>query len=526
MKTLTHLLLAGLLGIALTGRGADKVLHFGNGAEPEDLDPHIVTGVVEHNIIVALTEGLVSEDPKTLDPVPGVAERWDISEDGRVYTFHFRETARWSNGDPVRPADFIYSARRILNPMLAAEYAYMLHVVKNAKAYNAGDIKDFAEVGFSVPDERTLRIELEAPTPYFLSLLNHFSWFPVHPPTVEKFDGFARRGTAWTRPGNHVGNGPFVLAEWSPKNRLVVRRSPTYWDASTVKLDAITFHPVENADTEERMFRANQLHRTTTVPLSKIDTYKKRNPEMLRIDPYLATYYYIFNTTRKPFDDPRVRRALALAIDREMLVERVVKGEKTPAYSFTPPGTAGYTPEAKIEGDVKLAQKLLAEAGFPGGRGFRSFTLLYNTSDTHRVIAEVIQQMWKRNLNIDCTLNNLEWKVYMDTRRRGDFDVCRAGWTGDYNDPNTFLDLFVKDSGNNHSGWVREEYDQLIFGAARATTTQERFALFQKAEAMIIADLPVLPLYYYTSVYLLSPRVQGWYPTILDHHPYKHVDIR
>lgn len=501
----------------------EQVLHLGNGSEPQDLDPHIVTGVTEHAIIMALLEGLVSEDPVDLHPVPGVAESWDVSPDATVYTFHLRRDARWSNGDPVTARDFWESYKRVLTPSLASEYAYMHFVVKNAAAYNKGELTDFSQVGYEVLDDHTFEITLENATPYFLSLINHNSWFPVHLPTVKKYGDPYQRGNRWTRPGRFVGNGAFVLDQWRVNDVVVVKKSPTYWDRGRARLQAIWFYAMESSDTEERAFRGGQLHVTLTVPLSKIDVYKASAPDLIRISPFLGTYFYRINVTRPPLNDQRVRRALSLALDRESLVRDVTKGGQLPAYAFTPPGTAGYTPRAAISGSLEEARRLLAEAGYPGGKGLPPIELLFNTLEAHRTIAEAIQQMWQKNLGVAVRLVNQEWKVYLNAQRTLDYQICRAGWIGDYVDPNSFLDMWLTGGGNNETGWSNAEYDRLIAQAGRTMDPQQRREIFQKAEAILLQELPVIPLYYYTRVSLKRPEVQGWYPTILDHHPYKYV---
>ena len=515
---------AGTLSVP-TPEKNDNVLRLGNGDEPQSLDPHLVSGVTEQNILTSLLEGLAIEDPKTLQPVPGAAERWEISPDGTVYTFYLRENGRWSNGDPVTAEDFRFSFERLLSPNLAAEYAYMLHVIKNARAFNEGKIKEFGEVGVKVKGERVLEITLESPTAYFLAMQSHFCFFPVHKATILKYGAIDQRDTAWTRPGNFIGNGPFQLEDWKINQVIRVKPNPHYWDAATVKLAGIEFYPVKQADTEERMFRAGQLDCTSTIPLPRIDVYKKEHPNLLRRDPYLATAYYIFNTTRKPFDDARVRRAFALTVDRQLLCDRILKGGQTPAFFLTPPDTAGFTSRAALTGSVAEARALLAEAGYPGGRGFPEVELLYNTSENHRIMAEAIQQMWNRELGVHVLLVNQEWKVYMDTRRKFGFGICRAGWTADYNDPMTFLDLFVSGGGNNNTGWSNAGYDSAVAEARRATGAA-RLEAFQRAEALLAAELPILTLYHYRTVNLVHPRVQGWHPNQLDHHPYKHVSLK
>ena len=487
----------------------DQILHLGNGTEPQDLDPHIVTGVTEHTIISALLEGLTSENPETLEPVPGMAEFWSISADGLTYTFHIRDTANWSNGDPVTAQDFVWSWHRMLSPALAAEYAYQLYPVKNAKAFNQGELADFGEVGIRALDDLTLEVELENPTPYFLSLLSHYSTFPVHPPTILKYGAMDERGTKWTRPGNFVGNGPFNLKTWRLNYIIEVEKSPTYWDASTVKLSVIRFYPIDSVLSEERMFRTGALHATNSVPSSKIKVYKQDQPERISISPYLGTYFYRFNVNRPPLDDARVRRALSMSIDRQAIVDSVTKGGQLPAYSFTPPNTQGYTaPQSIISDDIPAAQKLLAAAGFPDGKGFPELVLLYNTSDGHRQIAEAIQQMWKTALGIEITLENTDWKVYLSRTNALDYDISRAGWIGDYPDPNTFLDMMLTGGGNNRTGWSNKEYDAFIETAASSYDKATRYQAFADAETILDIEAPLMPIYTYTRIGLRDPSVK------------------
>ncbi len=500
-----------------------QILHIGNGAEPQDLDPHIVTGVPEHYIISALLEGLVTEDPGDLSIKPGMAESWKISDDRITYEFNIRRNAVWSNGDPFTAEDMVYSFKRMLSPGLGGEYAYMLYYLKNAEKYHKGALDDFSKVGVSAQDKSTLIITLAHPTPFFLSLLTHFSTFPVHKATIEAFGAMDKRGGQWTRPENFVGNGPFILDRWELNKVIVVKKNPDYWDADTVKLSEIHFYPVDNISTEERMFRAGQLHVTSTIPSEKIAFYREKRPEVLRIAPYLGTYYYLFNTVKTPFNDARVRRAFAMSVDRQQIVAYITKGGQIPAYSFTPPNTAGYTPETKIPYDIDAARALLAEAGYPDGRGLPEAEILYNTSEGHRKIAVALQQMWKKALNVTVTLTNQDWKVYLSSRKTRSFTMARAGWIGDYADPNTFLDMFVTDGGNNHTGWSSPEYDALIREAGETGDRKKRYAVFQQAEKILLEEAPILPIYTYTSLTLLSPTVKGWYPNILDHHPYKYV---
>jgi oligopeptide transport system substrate-binding protein len=502
-----------------------KVLHIGNGTEPQDLDPHTITGDIEHHIVMSLIEGLVSEAPDDLHPVPGVAESWEISPDRTVFTFHLRPNARWTTGDPVTAQDFVDSFERVLMPELASDYSYMLYPMKNAEAFNTGTLKDFNEVGAKALGAQTLQITLHSPTPYFLSLITNPAWYPVHIPTIKKFGDIADRANRWTLPGHFVGNGSFVLKEWKVNAYVRVQKNPDYWDAANVKLNGIYFYPTENVDAEERAFRAGMLHITKDVPQTKIQVYQKQFPDLITAKPILSTYYYRFNVTRPPLNDKRVRRAMAMAIDRDSICKNVARGGQVPAYNLTPPGIAGYTAKAKIPDDLALAKKLLAEAGFPEGKGFPETTILFNTHEGHKAIAEAIQEMWRKNLGINIRLRNEEWKVFLDTTLKLNYDVARAAWGGDYVDPNTFLDLMVTGGGNNQTGWSNKEYDRLIEEAARTGDMQKRFELFQQAEAILVDEVPIVPIYFYTRPTLIHHSVRNFFPTVLDNHPWKYVDL-
>ncbi len=501
----------------------EQILYLGNETEPEGLDPHIITGVPEHNIVSALFEGLVSEDPVDLHPVPGVAKSWEIHEDGKRYIFHLREEAVWSNGDAVTAHDFVYSYERILSPALAAEYAYMLYSLKNARAFNAGKITDFSLVGAKALDKKILEIKLETPIPYFLELQSFCAWWPLHPPTIEQFGGMTKRGTPWTRPENIVSNGPFTLKDWMINQRISVKKNPLYWDAEKVKLNEIHFLPIDSKDTEERAFRVGYIHINSEIPLHRVDYYRNERPDLSRFDTYLGTYCYLFNVQSPPLNDIRVRKALSLSLNREEITQYVTRAGQQSAYHFTPPDTGGYNARARVEYDLEKAQDLLADAGYPNGRGFPEIELLYNTSESHRTVAEAIQQMWKKTLNIEIILLNQEWKVFLNSMQSKNYQIGRFGWIGDYNDPNAFLDLWVTDGGNNRTGWSNLEYDKLISLASQSITKEQRYKYFQSAEEILLEELPVMPIYFYVSSFLIHPSVRGWHPNILDHHPYKYV---
>ena len=511
-------------GLSTTATAPKKILHYGNGAEPQDLDPHTTTGVPEHRLHLTFFEGLVSEDPQQ-NIIPGMAEKWEISSDGLVYTFHLRADAKWSNGEPLTAEDFLGSFKRILTPELGAEYAYMLWLAAGAEDYYNRKITDFSQVGFKAPDPHTLIVTLRQPAPFLLHAMAFYPWFPVPVKVIARFGGLDKKATAWTRPENFVSNGPYVLQSWQPNQKIVAARSPVYWDRAHVKIDEIHFFPVELADTEERMFRTGQLDVTNEVPLTKIPVYQREQPDHIRVDPWNGVYFYRFNVARKPFDDVRVRRALAMSIDRESLVKNVTLGGEKPAYHLVPPDLVGYTSEHTFKEDIAEARRLLAEAGYPDGRGFPKVELLYNTLEKHRVIAEALQQMWRRNLGIDITLYNQEWKVYMAAQHSQDFQFQRAGWIADYMDPHVYFDLWQTGGGNNDTNWGDPEYDRLLHAALGAKDNAERYPIYQRMEKIFLDAMPVMPIFFYTRARLVNPRVKNFFTTPTDNFPWKYADI-
>ena len=500
-----------------------QVFHFGNGSEPQGIDPHIVTGVPEHHILISLCEGLTIPNPFDNENLPGAAESWTVSDDGKVYIFKLRKNGRWSNGDPVTADDFVWSWQRILTASLGSQYPDMLYYLEGAQEYHTGQNNDFSSVGVKALDSHTLEVKLKAPTPFFTGLLSHYSTWPVHKETVLKHGSIDDRNGEWTRPGNFVCNGAFNLKSWELNNKIVVEQNPMYWDASTVRLNEIHYYPVSNVMTEDRMFRAGQLHVTSTLPSQKCPVYIEEGNPDLRIDPYMGTYFYRLNTTNPYLNDVRVRKALAYSIDRKLLVEKVTKCGQIPAYSFTPPGSNGYEPTTSIPFDPALAKELLAEAGYDSENQFPKLEILFNTNEDHRKVALAIQQMWQQNLGIEVELVNQDWKVYLSREMVGDFQVSRAGWIGDYEDPNTFLDLMRPNRGNNKTGWENEAYDALVAKANSTNDQTLRYQLLDEAEKILIENMPVIPLYTYVRSYQLSPDVKGYNPHILDHHHPKFI---
>jgi len=502
----------------------EGVLLIGNGAEPEDLDPHVVTGLPEYRILMGLFEGLTAYEPGTMAIVPGVAERWEISEDGRRYRFYLRENARWSDGKAVTAHDFEYAWRRVLSPKLGNRYTYLYDDIRNATAFYTGNV-DWSEVGVRVESDRVLTVELSQPAPYFLGLMTHNTFFPVSRATIELYGAMDQRGTAWTKPGNLVSNGPFALHEWRNASHLEIRPNPHYWDRSAVKLNAVRYLPIESVDTEERAFRNGQLHVTSTVPAHLIPALRARQAPELQLAPFLAVYYYELNVTKPPLNDPRVRRALSLAVDRKALVERVTQGNEAPAHTFIQAGALDGQEGPVFTEDITEARRLLAEAGFPEGKGFPPLEILYNTQEAHRAIAEALQQMWQRNLGVQLRLTNQEWQVYLANRRQGNFALARAGWVASYRDATVFSNLLLSDSGNNHTGWKSRDYDRVALAARNALDPKQRIQLFHQANAILNEEMPVIPLYFYTSKYLLHPAVKGWHQNLLNLHPIKAVSL-
>ncbi|MCC7519541.1 MAG: peptide ABC transporter substrate-binding protein [Verrucomicrobiae bacterium] len=514
--------LAALLvaGCGPAARRADLVVL--NGAEPESLDPAIITGQPEGRIVQSLFEGLAARDPDGR-VVPGVAERWEVSADGRCYLFHLRADARWSNGDPVTARDFAASWRRTLAPETASEYAYQLFYVRGAEGFNAGREKDFSKVGVRARDERTLEVELEDPTPFFLDLCAFPTLMPVHLASVERF------GDDWIKPGRLVSNGAFLLEDWRVNHRVRLMKNPHYWDRANVALETVDILPTSQANTAFNLYwsgEADLILDRGLIPSMLLNAVRKRRD--FHSAPFLGTAFYRFNVTRKPFSDVRVRKAFALVVDKRRLVEKVTRAGELIADSLVPPGLAGYASPKGLGYDPAAARALLAEAGFPGGKGFPEVALLYNRSEQHEAVATEVQDMLAKELGIRIELLQQEWKVYLNSMSALDYDFCRASWVGDYADPNTFLDMFVTGGGNNRTGWSNTAYDALLRAAAKERDPSARMRIFQRAETLLCRDeVPILPLHYYVGVQFYDPdRVTGFRANVLDEHPLKYVRLR
>ncbi len=492
-------------------------LVFNNGAEPDTLDPHIMTGVPEHRITMAMFEGLTGHHPRTLEAVPAVAEWWEISDDGLTYTFHLREGLTWSNGDPLTAEDLRWSWERAMAPTTASQYAYQFYAIKNGREFSDGTIKDFAQVGAKVIDPLTFEVTLHSPTAYFLELTSFETLFPIHRGSFEK------HGIQWTRPENFVCNGPFVLSEWRPRDAIVMVPNENYWNRNMVRLTKIVAKPFDDLNTAYNEYIAGKMDWLPDVPQKRIDEV------MLDPDyyawPWLGAYFYRFNTTKAPFDDLRVRQALNLSIDKQSLCLDTLKSGETPATVYVPRAVRDYVDYPTLEGpayDPAKAKQLLADAGFPGGEGFPDIDLTFNTSERHKQIAEVLSSMWRENLGINVKLRNMEWKVYLEQVRSMDYQMARAGWIGDYVDPNTFLDMFVTDGGNNNTGFASAEYDALIKSASSEPDLAKRGQMLHEAEKILCLEhLPIMPIYDYVKQGVRRSRLQGLQENIRATHPFQ-----
>ncbi len=494
----------------------EQVLRWGNGAEPGSLDPHRTQGVPGSNIGRDLFEGLTSEAPDGT-VIAGAAESWEISDDGRTYRFFLRPEARWSNGDPVTADDFVYSLRRSLDPATLSNYTFILNPILNAEAVAAGELPT-SEVGVRALDAHTLEIRLENITPYFLGLLTHSASYPVHPPSAEA------HGNQYARPGNLVSNGAYRLEEWVVQSHVKLVRNEHYWDNGRTTIDEVWYYPTEDQTAELSRFRAGELDLSNAIPKRQVDWIRENLPEELVISPYLGTYYFGFNLTRPPFqDNPELRRALALAVDRDIITGQVTNAGEVPAYGWVPP-VQNYTgqqmPEAAWTQEERVAEarRLYALAGYSEENPLRT-RILYNTQEDHRRIAVAIASMWKQTLGVEVEILNQEWKVFLDTRQQKiETEIYRSGWIGDYNDAYTFAELFASGSGLNHTGYSSPDYDRLLREASAEGDMKRRAELLQQAERVLVEDLPIMPLYFYVTARMVRPWVGGYMPNIMDHH--------
>jgi oligopeptide transport system substrate-binding protein len=518
LSSVVFLILCLVSGCARSEPKADLVII--NGPDPETLDPALGTSIEGLRVIAALFEGLTRNDPVTARPIPGLAQTWEISPDKCVYTFHLRDKLTWSPGDPITAGDVVYSWLRVLDPATAAEYAGQLFYVKNAEGRIKGTIKDPAQVGVHALDSRTVQVELNHPTPFFLDLCAFQTLAVVPRKMIEKY------GEDWMRARPLPTSGPYLLDRWRLNDKIRLVKNPYYWDAANTKSAVIDLLPISAPSTALNLYEsgdADIIWDRDNLPYELTDVLSKR-PDFHTF-PYLATYFIRCNTTRRPFNDPRVRKALALTIDKKRLVERFLRGGEAPANHLVPDGTANYDPAPGLGYDPGQARRLLAEAGYPGGDGFPPFSYLFDSASgggkIHLKLGVEMQQMWWDQLHIRVELKEMEKPVYLDAQRNTNYDLTRSSWVGDYNDPNTFLDLFRSNNGNNRTGWKNARYDELMDKANSEVDVAKRAALLREAETILVRDeAPIIPVYFYVGFNYYDPaKIKGVYHNILDYHP-------
>ncbi len=520
-----RVILCAVLLLPLHGIAAERVLHRGNNAEPATLDPHRARGDISGNVIRDLYEGLLREGPDA-SLQPGVAEHWEISADGREYVFHLRANARWSNGESLTADDFVYAFQRSLDPATASPYANTLSAIRNAAAIVTGELP-VSDLGVTAIDSRTLVLNLVDPTPYFLSLLVRPNTFPVHRPSIEKY------GDEFARADRLVSNGAFVLRNWILHSHIDLERSPNYWNSGKVKIEQVRYHPIEDEVAELNRFRSGELDVTYTIPPGRHDWLSENLHSELRVAPYLATYYLVFNLIQKPFKNNfKLRRALAMVVDLGIITGKITANGETPAYGLVPPGISNYgSQEADFASwpmtrRVAKARALYRESGYSEENPLQ-VELRFNNGEIHRRIALAVSSMWKKQLGVVPTLVGEEWKVFLKNKAdRKLVQVFRSAWGGDYNDAYTFLQLLESSSSLNEAGYENRRYDEMLQQAALETDANKRRDLMQEAEKIMLADQPLLPLYFLVSKHLVSTTVGGWQENVMDHHLSQYLYFR
>ncbi|MFD2702214.1 peptide ABC transporter substrate-binding protein [Paenibacillus shunpengii] len=495
---------------------AEQVLNINLSAEPPTFDPAQAQDSQTNTVLKLMYEGLVrmGEDG---NPVPGVAESWEVSEDGKEYVFTLREDAKWSNGDPVTANDFVFAWKRVLDPAStpAPPYAYQLYYIENAEQFNTGEITDFSQVGVEAVDEKTLKVKLVNPTPYFLGLTSFYTYYPVHS-SVDGNDKWA------TNKDSMVVNGPFTLTEWTTGQKIQVTKNEQYWDKANINLARVDMSLTNSGATELSSYRNGEIDYAGApngeIPTDQIKGVQSELPDEFNVKGIASTYYYMFNVTAEPFQNAKIRKAFAMSINRQAIVDNVTLGGQLPAFGFVPPGIKGASEEfrtevedAYFEENAEEAKRLLEEGMKEEGyTTLPKVTLIYNSSEAHQKLAVAVADMWKNALGVEVATQNQEWGVFLETRKNLNYQVARAGWSADYNDPMTFMDMWTTGNGNNDSGYANPEYDALIKQAAVEQDAAKRNDLFAQAEKMLVEeDMVIAPLYYYTNVSLTKPYLKG-----------------
>ncbi|NSX54375.1 peptide ABC transporter substrate-binding protein [Parasulfitobacter algicola] len=524
-QPLRKTLLVTTIMVACAGAISAQTYMRGNDSDPETLDQHKTSTVVEANLLRDLYEGLVIYNTKA-ETIPGVASDWTISDDGLVYTFNIREDAQWSNGDPVTAGDFVFSFNRIMQPATAAKYANILYPIKGSEAINKGE-GEGVELGAKAIDDKTLEITLERPTPFFIELLTHQTALPLHQASVEQ------HGDDFVRPGNMISNGAYTLVSFRPNDMIVMQKNENFHDAENVAIETINYIPFEDRANCARRFEAGEVHSCSDIAAEQIDDLKSRLGDAVRVAPYLGVYYYGINTAREPFDDVRIRQAMSMSIDREFLAESIWAGAMIPATGWVPPGIGNYVdPQPSMEyADLPMldredrALELMIEAGY-GPDNPLEVEISYNTSENHENTANAIADMWSA-IGINVTYQQRDASAhYAMLRDEKIHDVARAGWIGDYSDPQNFLFLNRADNpGFNYGNYNNPEHDALLDKAANTVDLEERAQILAEAETMLLRDMPQMPLLYYSSLSLVSDKLQGWEDNIQNVHPTRFMSI-
>ncbi len=514
MKLLRTLLLATFLLVVASCTSCSQednsnTLNRGLATDPESLDVHKARSIQAADVLRDIGEGLISYDAQG-ELRPGVAERWEVSDDGLRYTFYLRDNARWSNGDAVTAGHFEFAFARLADPATAAFYGQLLSAVETV----------------NVIDAHTLLLTLKQPTPYLVHLLTHPATFPLHPESV------ATHGDQFARPGNLLSNGAYVLRDWAPGSVIELTRNSYYWDNAATAIDTVRHHVTPQETSDLARYRAGEIDVTWSIPSASLEAIREEMGEQLHISPYLGVYYYGYNLTKPPFkDSPELRQALSMAIDREQLVTKVTGRGEEPAYSWVPPGVHNYEPTVFSYASLtqaernKIARRLYKEAGY-GPDNPAEIEVRYNTSDAQQNVALAIQGMWRHVLGVKATLINEEFQVLLaNMRDREVTQVFRSSWIGDYNDAHTFLSVLQRDNAANMPGYADEEYESLMQRADEQIDLERRRYLLEEAERVMLADHPVIPIYFYVSKHLVSPRVRGWGDNFLDYHYSQHLSL-
>ncbi|NLS15536.1 peptide ABC transporter substrate-binding protein [Rhizobium sp. P40RR-XXII] len=499
-------------------------LNIHNGGDPTSLDPQKISGDWENRIDGDIFEGLVTEDPKD-NPIPGQAASWTISPDQKVYTFKLRDGIKWSDGQPVTAQDFVFAFQRLMDPKTAAQYAYLQYTIRNAEKINKGEIKDLTQLGVKAIDDKTLEITLENPTPYFLNALMHYTAYPLPKHVVEA------KGDQWVKIGNIVTNGAYKPTEWVPGSHVSMVKSDQYYGAKDIKIDNVNYYTLEDQAAALKRYRAGEFDILTSFPADQYEWIQKNLPGQAHVVPFLGTYYYVMNAAKPPFNDKRVRQALSMAVNREVIGPKILGTGELPMYSWVPPGTANYGEPAYVswkdepyKQKVEEAKKLLKEAGFGPDHPLKA-QLRYNTNDNHKRIAVAIAAMWKP-LGVDIELYNTETKVHYDEMQRGEVQIGRAGWLADYNDPINFLNLLSTGVEMNYGRWSNKDYDALIKQGNEEIDLKKRAEIYKKAEQLALDDSAAIPIYYYVSQNIVAPKVQGFVDNIQDIHRTRWLSVK